>query len=461
MEELQGNRHPPLSVFISYAHEDEVLCQQLKTHLSLLRRQGWITDWHDHHVLAGSERTHDIDEHLDSASIILLLISPDFLASGHCFDVEMPRALARNEAKEAQVIPILLRPVRWQEAPFKHLEPLPTHARPVTKWRNRDDAFADIVDGIRSAISTLQEKQFEDLSENAVSKKADMQNGCNGLYQAMQSTFLFNAPLKNASEFYGRLRERTTLLDRTYKGLATSIVGPRRIGKTWLMQYMKLIAPTQFGSHFRTAYIDATLPRCATVAGFVSVVLEELNASNSHSMQHALDLASLERAVRTLKEQGYTLVLCIDEFEGLTNENTFDYRFFTGLRAIAQTGLALVVASKHSLIDLVSTSLKTSPFFNIFEKLTLHPFSLREAETFVNAKGQLADFNAQERAQLLAYGQIEEQAWPPARLQLVGTLLLEEKNLARQEDLDYYRPADPAYWQDFEKRLEEKYREVR
>jgi hypothetical protein len=272
--------------------------------------------------------------------------------------------------------------------------------------------------------------------------------------------FLFNAPLNDPNEFYGRRRESKALLDRTYKNSATSIVGPRRIGKTWLMQYMKLVAPTQFGSRFRVAYVDATSPRCATVAGFVSVALEELGIHNSHPPQRVLDLAYMERIVKNLKEQGYTLVLCIDEFEGLTNEDTFDLRFFTGLRAIAQTGLALVVASKRSLIDLVSSTLKTSPFFNIFEKLTLKPFSFKEAKMFVNAKSQLAGFDAQERDYLLAYGQVEEQSWPPARLQLVGTLLLEEKNLAQQEDPDYYRPADPAYWRDFEKRLEEKYQEV-
>jgi hypothetical protein len=409
MEELQGNKRTPLSVFISYAHGDELLRQQLETHLGLLRRQGWIADWHDRQILAGSEWARDIDEHLEAASIILLLISPAFLDSDYCFDIEMQRALERHKIGEAQVIPILLRPVQWQNAPFAHLQVLPTNAKPITSWRNRDEAFSDIVEGICRAIDTLKERHTQHLPDRFVSEAGKMQDGSNGLYHAIQSVFLFNAPLTDANEFYGRRRERTTLLDRTYKGLATSIVGPRRIGKTWLMQYMRLVAPTQFGSRFRVAYIDATSPRCATVDGFVSVALEELGIQNSHPSQNALDLAYMERMVKNLKEQGYTLVLCIDELEGLTNEDMFDLHFFTGLRAIAQTGLALVVASKRSLIDLVSTTLKTSPFFNIFEKLTLQPFSRKEAEAFVNAKSQLAGFDTQERDLLLAYGQVKEQ----------------------------------------------------
>jgi hypothetical protein len=250
-----------------------------------------------------------------------------------------------------------------------------------------------------------------------------------------------------------------TLLDRIFKDSATSIVGPRRIGKTWLMQYIKLVAPTQLGTRFRIAYIDATSPRCGTIAGFVGVALEEVGMVDS--LAHGtLDLAHMERAVKHMRASGYAPVLCIDEFEGLTNEETFDLRFFTNLRAIAQAGLVLVVASKHPLTQLMSSTLKTSPFFNIFKKLTLGPFSKQEAEVFVNMKSKEACFSDRERELLQHYGQTAEQEWLPARLQLVGTLLQEEKMLAMQEDPPYYCPDDPDYWKDFEKRLEDNCQEM-
>jgi hypothetical protein len=491
MGELQRNTRTLLSIFISYAHADRMFRAELDKHLSNLRRQQIISSWYDGDIAPGTEWQPQIMERLKSAQIILLLVSADFMASDFCYSIEMKQAIARQDTGEAYVIPILLRPTDWKGAPFAQLKMLPTDARAVTKWPTHDDAFEDVVQGIRVAIDELtkkrvnreplaapqigsgttsvgttqvqiwmSERRTEHLSDRFVSDAGKTHDGSNGSYHAIQSVFHFNARLTEANEFYGRPRERRKLLDRTFNASATSIVGPRRIGKTWLMQYMKLVAATEIGSHFLIAYVDATLPRCATVAGFVSVALEELGIQNSHPSQSTLDLAYMEYIVRELKEQGYSPVLCIDEFEGLTNENTFDFRFFTGLRAIAQIGLVLVVASKRSLIDLVSSTLKTSPFFNIFEKLTLKPFSPREAEMFVNAKGNLAGFDTQERDHLLAYGQVGEKSWPPARLQLVGTLLLEEKTLAQQEDPDYYRPADPAYWRDFEKRLEEKYQEV-
>src|SRR5260370_19839659 len=121
MDEQQKPTVPPITLFYSYAHEDELLRNELEKHLSLLRRQSLITEWHDRQILAGEEWAHDIDQHLEVASIILLLVSPDFLASDYCYDVEIQRALERHRRGEARVIPIILRPVDWHVAPFARL----------------------------------------------------------------------------------------------------------------------------------------------------------------------------------------------------------------------------------------------------------------------------------------------------------------------------------------------------
>src|SRR6266566_5812335 len=145
----------PVEVFYSYAHEDEAFRDELEKHLSLLRRQGLITAWHDRYILPGTDWAQAIDEHLECASVILLLISADFLASGYCSGLQMQRALERHQANEARVIPILLRPVDWKGAPFAHLQALPTGARPIANWSNQDAAFADVATGVRRAIEDL------------------------------------------------------------------------------------------------------------------------------------------------------------------------------------------------------------------------------------------------------------------------------------------------------------------
>jgi hypothetical protein len=151
---------PPGSteVFFSYAHEDEPLRERLVKALAVLKRQGVIRDWHDRMITAGTELGGEISDHLNSAQVILLLVSPDFVASDYCYDVEMRRAMERHEAGEARVIPVILRPTEgWQGAntPFGKLLTAPTDGRPVTTWGDMDEAFADVARGIRNAVTRI------------------------------------------------------------------------------------------------------------------------------------------------------------------------------------------------------------------------------------------------------------------------------------------------------------------
>jgi tetratricopeptide (TPR) repeat protein len=145
----------PIEVFYSYAHEDEDLRDELEKHLTILRRQGVIAGWHDRKIAAGREWAGEIDQHLNTAKVILLLVSADFLASDYCYDVEMTRALERHHRNETRVIPVILRKVDWRGAPFGKLEGLPTDAKPITSWANRDEAFSDVAVGVRTAIDEL------------------------------------------------------------------------------------------------------------------------------------------------------------------------------------------------------------------------------------------------------------------------------------------------------------------
>jgi hypothetical protein len=144
----------PIEVFYSCSDSptDAPLREQLEHHLSALQREGLIATWHRRQIVAGSIRQEEVQRHLNTATLILLLVSSDFLASDYCYGTEMHRALQRHAAREAQVIPILLRSCMWQSAPFAGLEVLPGGARPITTWRDRDAAWTDVVMGIRQAL---------------------------------------------------------------------------------------------------------------------------------------------------------------------------------------------------------------------------------------------------------------------------------------------------------------------
>ena len=56
-----------VTLFISYAHEDEKLRQELEAHLKGLERRRLISIWHDRQITAGAERVQTIDAHLEQA----------------------------------------------------------------------------------------------------------------------------------------------------------------------------------------------------------------------------------------------------------------------------------------------------------------------------------------------------------------------------------------------------------
>ncbi len=121
---LHQEAHMPFDVFISYSHHDQELSKELGKHLSNLRRQNVITSWYDGDISPGTEWKPQVMEHLDNATIILLLISADFMDSDFCYSLEMTQAIARHDADQARVIPIILRPTDWKGAPFAKLKVL-------------------------------------------------------------------------------------------------------------------------------------------------------------------------------------------------------------------------------------------------------------------------------------------------------------------------------------------------
>jgi hypothetical protein len=120
-----------------------------------MRREGIIENWHDRKISASREWEGGINAHLNSAQIILLLVSANFLSSDYIYDKEMKRALQRHERDEARVIPIILSPCDWSEAPFNKLQALPRDAKPITTWANRDQALMEVAKGVRAVVKEL------------------------------------------------------------------------------------------------------------------------------------------------------------------------------------------------------------------------------------------------------------------------------------------------------------------
>jgi hypothetical protein len=138
----------------SYSHVDERLRDELQKHLMALQRQGLIDTWHDRRIQAGQEWRGQIDQSFEDADVILLLVSPDFIASNYCYDIEMQRALERHEERSAVVIPVILRPCHWTDLPFGKLQAATKDEKPVLHYSSLDDGFYEVVQRIKEALPT-------------------------------------------------------------------------------------------------------------------------------------------------------------------------------------------------------------------------------------------------------------------------------------------------------------------
>jgi hypothetical protein len=150
-----------VSVFISYSHKDEEYRVQLETHLALLKREKVIETWHDRKILASMDWKNEIDTHLESSTVILFLISSDFIASDYCYEIEMQKAIQQHKANVSLIIPIVLRPCDWQSLEINKLQGLPKDVKPITTWNNIDEAWLDVVKGLRSLIKEFENSKTE------------------------------------------------------------------------------------------------------------------------------------------------------------------------------------------------------------------------------------------------------------------------------------------------------------
>jgi hypothetical protein len=420
-----------IAIFISYSRADGDLMQELNTHLSNLKRQGKIRAWYDRLIEAGHEWEPEIKGHLESAQIILLLVSPGFMASDYCYELEMQRAMERHEAGTARVIPILLRPVDWKDAPFSKLQFLPTNGKPVATWDDRDAAFLDVVKGIRGAIESLSQAQGS-------------QPG--SLERSAVNPFEYGTTVP-PERFYGR-REVLAHFRARLGGISpqsVNVVGLRRSGKSSVLRYLRerigefclanqkpLVVPLDLQDkrfHEPLGLWEGVRRGIAQDRGIAPWSPEENG-----------DPFAVEEGLQTLRNEGYRLLILLDEFEAMKRRLGQFEDWGEDWRAKSSAGLlTTVIASLRPLQELYQTLNLTSPFDNLFSIVVLGGLE-PEARRDLLSQGFEAEI---EGLEALAGGL-------PYYLQMVGSLLWEHQDWQRMER-QFCLQAEPRFgelWQD-------------
>ncbi|MBY4675209.1 toll/interleukin-1 receptor domain-containing protein [Marinobacterium arenosum] len=142
-------------VFISYSHKDEAFRDALDEHLSSLRINGIINDWHDRKIVPGQDWDSEISKNLQESEVIIFLVSSSFLASGYCMELEAKKAMEMHENSSAILIPIVVRACDWAGHEFSKCQGLPKDTKPVASWDNEDEAWLDVVNGLKKYLSSF------------------------------------------------------------------------------------------------------------------------------------------------------------------------------------------------------------------------------------------------------------------------------------------------------------------
>jgi serine/threonine protein kinase len=244
---IVSEQSSPITVFFSYAPEDAELGRELTDHLALLEKQGVISGWHARDIGAGEEWRRAIDERLETAKVILLMISADYMASDYYYDVEMRRALERHNAGAARVIAILLRAYDMAAFSLANVPTLPSGQRPVTSWSNRDEAWADVVQAVRREIEGIhgprvvnaqptgrtpiyRDAQTQLLSERIESARA-RKEALDGAGQSSAAVRIEILDLRRQIREGGQVREGDSLTDGRY--LLLNQVGRGGFATVW------------------------------------------------------------------------------------------------------------------------------------------------------------------------------------------------------------------------------------
>jgi hypothetical protein len=157
---MQNSRNTnAIKIFTIYADADKHHKQRLDTQLAAYTWNGMMDLWDRDRINPSPElMQQEIDKHIDSSQVILLLVSPHFPASKQCL-MEMECAMQPRTTGKKIIIPIYIRPTDWPQAPFEGLLPLPRNREPVSAWPNADNAWYDVAVDIRKACEGLRKPQ--------------------------------------------------------------------------------------------------------------------------------------------------------------------------------------------------------------------------------------------------------------------------------------------------------------
>lgn len=344
-----------MKLFISYSHKDERYLKKLKSHLAPLKREGLVSEWHDRKISVGDLWEDSILKNLDESKIILLLVSPDFIASEYCYGKELKRAMELHEAGASFVIPIIVRPVDWKKSFFAKIQAAPTDAKPISTWKNQDEAWVNTVSSIREVLhkGEVNEKaksiNFQSIENNLLQEYArlgerysksislsGLPTGFSTLDAAIDGiplsevTLVASRPGAGSNDFIRNIVESTVLENKRcvyFNSIENTLISTRRM--------ISSVAQIEF-SHITNANIASEdWRKISSTAGALSEC--DLMIEDTPD----LPISSLLDGVRSLHEEKRLDLVVIDDLQHIQHRSKDE--LVLGLKKIKSVARSLKV----------------------------------------------------------------------------------------------------------------------
>lgn len=200
-----------MNAFISYSHQDQLMLTMLHKHLTQLQRDGVISAWTDREIMAGGEVNKNISSALSGSDLFIALLSPDYIASKYCYEIEFQTALKMQE-QGMIIIPVIVEPCDWLSTPFKEFKALPTDGKAITLWENKNTAFLDITQNLRklTSSSTANKENTKDESSSVlIARNYRVQKD----FDSIEKIEFVEKTLHEVKEYIKRYIEEITKID--------------------------------------------------------------------------------------------------------------------------------------------------------------------------------------------------------------------------------------------------------
>ena len=146
-------------VFISYAHTDDRSRKSLETELKVLRTRGAVHElWTDRCIQPGEDWDRTIKTELESADVIVLLVSKAALASDYIQAVEMKRAMERHAAGETVLVAVMLDCRPLENTPLAQWQAILPHGKPVLDNKPQRHGWDAVAKELHEVFARLRAK---------------------------------------------------------------------------------------------------------------------------------------------------------------------------------------------------------------------------------------------------------------------------------------------------------------